>query len=112
MGASLVDNARINEQLANPQESVYVFRVQENTYHPVGTLLSVESGKRSFAQLYIFDSGREAQVNIRCYIMDDLEREIVATIQYVLSQVHPFVLRASDFMIRKLRGSQPSIGKS
>jgi hypothetical protein len=52
MGASLVDNARIDEQLAYPQESVYIFRVQENMHHAVGKLLPVESGKPSFAQLY------------------------------------------------------------
>ena len=33
-----------------------------------------------------------------CSIMDSLEREIVATIQRVLSQVYPFVLRACKFI--------------
>lgn len=98
MGASLVDNARIDEQLGKPQASVYIFRVQENMYHPVGTLLPVESEKPSSAQLYIFGSEKEAQINMRCYIMDGLGREIVATIQRVLSQVHSFVLLAREFI--------------
>jgi len=51
--------------------------------------------------LYFFDSDTEAQVNMRCCVMDGLDREIVATVQRVLSQVTSFVemsLRAGEFI--------------
>lgn len=42
MGATLADDTRIDEQLANPQESVYVFGVQQKKYGSVSTLIPVE----------------------------------------------------------------------
>jgi hypothetical protein len=91
VSVSLTENARIDEQLANPREVVYTFRVQETICHRVGTLLPIESATPSFAQLYVFGGDMEAQVNTQCCIMDGLNREIVATIQHALSQVNPFV---------------------
>ena len=64
-------------------------------------LLPVESRTPSFAQLYFFDSDTEEQVNMRCCVMDGLDREIVATVQRVKSQVTSFVemsLRADEFI--------------
>ena len=49
MGSSLAEDALIDEQLANPQEKVYIFRVQKK-YDSVGTLIHVESENPSFAQ--------------------------------------------------------------
>ena len=40
MGASLADDARIDEQLANPQGNVYIIR--EGGGESVGTLMPVE----------------------------------------------------------------------
>jgi hypothetical protein len=50
--------------------------------------------------LYGFDSDMEAQVNMRCGVMDGLDGEIVVTIQRVLNLVEMF-LRAGEF-IRKV----------
>jgi hypothetical protein len=41
--------------------------------------------------LYIFNRDMEAQVNMWCCIMDGFDREIVATIQHVQSQVNLFI---------------------
>jgi hypothetical protein len=41
MGASLTENAFIDDKLVNVREGVYTFRIQ-GTYHRVGTLLSIE----------------------------------------------------------------------
>jgi hypothetical protein len=49
--------------------------------------------------MYISDSDTEAKVNMRCCVMDGLDREIVAKVQRVLNQVTSFVemsLRASE----------------
>lgn len=51
--------------------------------HRVGALLPIESRKTSSAQLYGCDSDMEAQVNMRCCIVDGLDGEIVAIIQCV-----------------------------
>lgn len=51
MGASPADDVRIDEQLANPQESLYLFRVQQKKCDSVGRLIPLESEKPSFAQL-------------------------------------------------------------
>jgi hypothetical protein len=52
------------------------------------------------AELYFFDSDMEAQVNKRCCIMDGLNRENMATVYSVVSQVNLFFeifLRAGEF---------------
>jgi hypothetical protein len=46
-------------------------------------LLPDETGTPCSAQLYVFNSDMEAQVNMWCCIMDGFDREIVATIQHV-----------------------------
>ena len=74
------------------------FSVLKKKCDSVGTLIPVESEKPSFVQLQAFDSDKRVQVNMRCCIMDGLEREIVAKIQRVLSQVYSFVLRAGEFI--------------
>lgn len=80
MGASLTENARIVDQLAKIREGVYTVRVQGTTCHRVGTLLPVESRTSNHAQLYVFDSDMEEQVNTRYCIMADLDRELLATV--------------------------------
>ena len=81
MGASLVENAWIDEQLTKAREGMLMFRVQGTLCHPVGILLPIEPKTPSSAHLYVFDSDLEAQVNMRCCIMDGLDREIVATVR-------------------------------
>jgi hypothetical protein len=78
-----------------------MFHVQGTLCYCVGTLLPIESRIPSFVQLYIFGGDMEAQVSTQCSIMDGLDREIVATIQCVLSQMNPFVemfLQAGEFI--------------
>ena len=69
---------------------MYVFRVLETLCHCVGTLLNIEL-RTSSAQSYVFDSSMEAQVNMRFCSLDGLDRDIVATVQRMLSQVNLFV---------------------
>jgi hypothetical protein len=64
MDASLAENTRIDEQLANAREGLYTFRVQGITRHRVGIFLPVESSTQSSAHLYVFDSDVEAQVRV------------------------------------------------
>jgi hypothetical protein len=65
MGGSFVENARIDEQLANAgadvREGVCTFRAQGTTCHRAGTLLPVGSRTPSSDQLYVFDRDMEAQ---------------------------------------------------
>jgi hypothetical protein len=101
MSASFIENIRIEEQLANPRLGVYMFRVQGTICLRVDILLPVESRTPSFAHLYVFASDAEGQVNMRCCVMDGLDKEIVATVQHVLSQVTSFVemsLQAGEFI--------------
>ena len=53
--------------------------------------MHVESRIPSSAQLYVYDCDTEAKVNMRCCVRDGLDKEIVATVQRVLSQVTSFV---------------------
>jgi len=57
-------NAPIDKQLENAPEGVYMLRVQGTIFHQVGTLLPDETRTTSSAQLYVFNSDMEAQVNI------------------------------------------------
>jgi hypothetical protein len=55
----------------------------------------------SSAQMHVFDIDMETQVNKRRYIMDGLDRKIVATIRRVRSQAKSIVemfLRAGEFI--------------
>jgi hypothetical protein len=79
MGASLAESDRFDEQLGNAREGAFMFSVPETVCHSGGTLLPLESVTSSVVQLYVFDSDIEAPVNMRCCIMDGLDREIVAT---------------------------------
>jgi hypothetical protein len=54
MGASLTENTRIDEQLANPRQDVYMFRVQGTICLRVDILLPVESRTPRFAQLSLY----------------------------------------------------------
>ena len=62
MGVSLTENARIDEQLVSAREG--------KICHRVGTLLRIVSRTTSLAQLYVFGSDMEVQVNIRRCITD------------------------------------------
>jgi hypothetical protein len=64
MGALLTENAWTDKQLANAPEGVYMFCIQGIICHLVGTLLPDETRTPSSAQLYIFNSDIEAQVNM------------------------------------------------
>jgi len=57
----------------------------------VANSVHVESRIPSSAQLYVYDCDTEAKVNMRCCVRDGLDKEIVATVQRVLSQVTSFV---------------------
>ena len=67
-----------------------MFRVQGTVYNRVDTriLLPIASRTPNSAHLYVFDSDMEARVNLRCCIMDDLDRDMVVTIQRAVSQVN------------------------
>jgi hypothetical protein len=58
----LQNNARIDKQLENAPEGVYMLRVQGTICHHVGTLLPDETRMPNSAQLYVFND-MEAQVN-------------------------------------------------
>ena len=62
MGASLTENARIDEQLVSAREGIIC--------HRVGTLPPIVSRTTSLAQLFVFGSDMEAQVNMRRCITD------------------------------------------
>jgi hypothetical protein len=69
-GASLTENARIDEQLANAPEGVYMFIVQGTKCHRVCTLPPMETRTPSCVQMHVFDIDMEAEANKRRYIMD------------------------------------------
>ena len=89
-----------------------MFRVQGTICIRVDILLLAESRTPSFAQLYVFDSDTEAQVNTRCCVMNDLGREIVAKVQRVLSDLIRRNVPASWRIYKKSRTSQRSICNS
>jgi len=101
--ALLAENARNDEQLADAREGVHTFRIQGRVSRCVGMLQPTESRSPMSAHFYISDSDLEAEINMRCCIMSGWDKEIVATIQPVLSQGKSFVemfLRAGE-SIRK-----------
>lgn len=101
MGVSLAVSDRIDEQLGNAREGFCTLSVPETICHCVGTFLPTESRTSGFAQLYVFDSDMETPVTMRRCVMNGLDREIVATVQRVLSHVNSFVempLRVGKFI--------------
>jgi hypothetical protein len=64
VGSKVKKNAWIDKQLENALEGVYMLRVQGTICHHVGTLPPDETRTPSSAQLYVFNSDMEAQVNM------------------------------------------------
>ena len=94
----LWENVRIDELVTKAREE---FRVQETISHCFGTLLRIESRTPGSAKLHVFDSDMEAQVYMRCCIVDGFDGEFVETNRRVLNQVKLFVeilLRAGEFI--------------
>ena len=64
MDSSLIKNAWIDKQLENAPEGVYMLHVQGTICYIVSTPLPDETRMPSCAQLYVFNSDMEAQVNM------------------------------------------------
>jgi hypothetical protein len=73
--------------------------VKGTLYHRVVKFLLIALRTPSSAHLYVSDNDMVARVNLRCWIMDGLNREIMVTTQPAVSQVNSFVeifLRACE----------------
>jgi hypothetical protein len=79
---------------------VNVFRVLETLCHCAGTLLNIES-RTSSAQPYVFDSGVEAQVNVRRCSLNGLGREIAGN--------SPACAKSSELIRRNLRAGEYNV---
>jgi len=88
MGAWLMENARIYEQLEDTQElcRCSVFKEHCVTHWYIATYWI----KNKLCPVVWFYSAMEAQLNMRCCIIDGLDRGIVTTNQCVLNQVNSF----------------------
>ena len=58
------------DRTVNDGNGAYVFRLNGQNHHLIGSLLPVEGSKPKFAQLYIFDTENEVQHRIRSISSD------------------------------------------
>ncbi|WVZ83550.1 hypothetical protein U9M48_030687 [Paspalum notatum var. saurae] len=90
----------------NDGEGPYVFRVNGQIHHRIGSLLPVPNNCPKFAELYIFDTKNEIENRIRAITNEepsekDLDPKIVTGLQRILDECNPLVKifrRARDFL--------------
>ena len=59
------------DRLVNNGSGPYVFRVNGQTHHRIGSLLSIHGQKPKFAQLYIYETDNEVKNRIDAVIQED-----------------------------------------
>ncbi|CAG8604699.1 4880_t:CDS:2 [Diversispora eburnea] len=79
---------RLDENLANSKNGVYMFRIQEGIYHSVRSLLPVDKISRFF-QLYIYNI--KFKTTNRLAIMPQLCQNILEIIKSLLNNLYLFV---------------------
>ena len=80
----------------NQGEGSYVFRVNGQIHHRIGSLLPLANTSPKFAELCIFDTKNEIENRIRALTIEDpheidLNLDIVRGLQKMLDESNPFV---------------------
>ena len=83
------------DRTVNDGNGAYVFRLNGQNHHLIGSLLPVEGSKPKFAQLYIFDTENEVQHRIRSISSDKendgIDPEIVNSLIHMLDENNALV---------------------
>ena len=83
------------DKTVNDGNCPYVFRLNGQNHHQIGSLLPVEGSEPKFAQLYIFDTGNEVQHRIRSVSFDEendgIDPEIVNFLIHMLNEKNALV---------------------
>ncbi|CAG8590800.1 9648_t:CDS:2 [Cetraspora pellucida] len=80
--------AKIDECVAGIQ-GVYNFRIQEELYHRIGSLMPKNQDTLSFCQIYLHDTNEQLQQ--RQQLMPNLNLITLAQLQAMLHDVNPYV---------------------
>ena len=83
------------DRTINDGNGPYVFKLNGQNHHLIGSLLPVEGSKPKFAQLYIFDTENEVQHRIRSISSDKendgIDLEIVNSLIHMLDENNALV---------------------
>nr|XP_023920302.1 uncharacterized protein LOC112031817 isoform X2 [Quercus suber]XP_023920309.1 uncharacterized protein LOC112031817 isoform X2 [Quercus suber]XP_023920315.1 uncharacterized protein LOC112031817 isoform X2 [Quercus suber]XP_023920320.1 uncharacterized protein LOC112031817 isoform X2 [Quercus suber] len=83
------------DRTVNDGNGPYVFRLNGQNHHLIGSLLPVEGSEPKFAQLYIFDTENEVQHRIRSISSDEendgIDPEIVNSLIHMLDENNALV---------------------
>ncbi|CAG8673172.1 11509_t:CDS:2 [Dentiscutata erythropus] len=80
---------KLDDELANDKEEIYIFRIHRGIYHSIGSLIPNNNEKPKFMQLYIYDT--EHETNNRLAIMPELCQDVLEIIKLILDQFNLFV---------------------
>ena len=87
------DVGPLQDRTLNDGRGPYTFRIQGSICHKIGTLLPNQGDQPAFAQIYVFDTRMEAQIDRRMSIMAGLNRQVITTIQNMMREHNPLAQR-------------------
>ena len=65
----------------------YVFKISDQIYHLMGSLLPVNNYSLKFAKLYIYDTDNEIDNRMSSYIFDDAFKDLTKSIIKILIEM-------------------------
>ncbi|KAF8387888.1 hypothetical protein HHK36_026550 [Tetracentron sinense] len=80
---------KIDENLTNGRDGVYIFRAQGVVYHKIGNLFPTEGSRPRYIQMYIYNTDHE--IENRMAENNLLHIEIVTKLKQILDAHNPFV---------------------
>ncbi|KAL6876350.1 hypothetical protein ACP4OV_012922 [Aristida adscensionis] len=93
----------------------YVFKINGQVYHRIGSLLPPEGEPPQFAELYIYDTDHEIDNRMRALdpserLDDDLDRDIIGGLLHMLDQHNPLVQKFRMARDRIAEGETENVG--
>ena len=77
--------ASLDKDLASLRQGIYTFRVHEQIYHDLPTLV-LEENNQCYFQLYFYDTGNELQNRMRTQYNKNLSAKVVEKLMKILKQ--------------------------
>ncbi|OWZ20556.1 LOW QUALITY PROTEIN: Helitron helicase [Phytophthora megakarya] len=99
MGSSRFRPLNVDESITRSRSGVYNFRVQGYVCHHMESLLPPPNRRPMYAQVYINDPDRQARVASRMGMTDGLDKDILETIDQVMTTHNPYIHKRSSLLI-------------
>ena len=92
----------LDQSVNNSRHGAYCFRIHGSLYHRIGSLLPEEGEQPKFAQIYIYDSDLDTQLNRRASIMPHINRNTMSMLQELMHTLPNPYVSTYKYMLRRL----------